>query len=217
MALDSKQKIQYAVLGGILAAGTIYVFFAFMLMPMVNSMQSASKSILELDGKIEKVRTTVRARESTQRELDETRKVILAANAAIPLPKLGNYLLDMQNTLFAQAEGLDMKVTGIADHDQAAVGPDGCPFRLYNVRVNALCGYMTLREYVRRIESHNPYVSVSLIAVAPRADDVEKHEVSVVVSWVIWNNPDERPEFVKNPGPEPRAADGPGQVPAGKP
>lgn len=217
MALDSKQKIQYAVLGGIVGAGIIYVLFTFMLMPLVKSMQSGSKRILELDGKIGEVKSAVRMRESIQKELDESKKNIIAAAAVIPLPKLGNYLLDMQKTLSEQVGSLDMEIIDIVDHEQAAAGPQGSPFRLYKVRINARCSYMTMREYIRRIENHNPYVSVSLISVAPRSDDAERHEVSLVVAWVVWAKPDERPEFVKTPDESPLAAAVPAPAPGGKP
>lgn len=199
MALDKKQHVQMAILGGIVGAGVIYAIVVFGLMPLLASMESASNSLIELDEKINKAKAMARTRDRVQTEYDQTKLRIRSANASIPLPKLGNYLMDMQKTLAVQAEDLDMEVISIVDHDQIPVGPGNSPFRLYRVRVNVKCSYMIMREYIRRIEAHNPYLSVPLVSVTPQANVAEKHDITLVVSWVVWKNPDDRPAFIKNP------------------
>ena len=216
MAYDKKQQVQFAILGGIVGAGVIYAIVAFGFLPLLNSMKAAAVRMTELDDQISKDKAIFRTKDRVQLELDTAKVRIRAANAAIPLPKLGNYLMDMQKTLLAQAEGLEMDEIGIIDHDQVPIGPENGPFRLYRVRVSAKCSYMTMREYIRRVETHNSHVAVSLVSVTPSANTVEKHDITLVVSWVIWKNPDERPEFVKIPDSEPQPVTGSDPVPAGK-
>ena len=192
MALN-KQQIQYLVLGGIVGAGALYAVVTFGLAPLLSSIASSADELAVVESKIEEAQAVIRKREQIMREYKIAQDRIRHASENIPLPVYKNYLMDMKKTVLGVAEGLALTIDDVLDYDQQTIREGKSNFKQYRVRVNAKTSFSVLLEFLARIEEHNPYLSVVLVNITPQAADPEIHEVSLVLSWLIWADPDERP------------------------
>jgi hypothetical protein len=208
MAL-SKEQIQYLVLGGIVGAGALYAAITFGLAPLLSSISSAGTEIAELETKIESAQSFIRRREEIKREYETARSRIRAASKKIPLPVYKNYLMNMKKTILGLAEGLDLTVDEVADYDQPLIRDGQSQFKQYRVRVNVQASFAVLLAFLRRIEEHNPYLAVTLVSVTPQEATPEVHQAALILSWLVWVEPADRPVFEDDPEEDrdiPRAA-----------
>lgn len=190
----TKQQIQILVLGLIAIVAVVFILIQFLLVPLINEWKRNKVLAREAQAKLEEYRTVIRSRTTIQDQIDVAHEKIREASAYIPLPVLGNYLLGMETQLRAWAQDLDVRIMGVTENDTSEL--DGSVFKVYRVRVIAQCGYHDLARYLRVIEANNPWISVSGITVIPRADSPDKHDVTLMVAWLIWADPTKRPAFL---------------------
>lgn len=194
-----KEQVQYWLLGGILGAGVLYAAIFFGLAPLLNSMTIAVSTIAEYDEKIEKAQAFIRQRDQLNREYATAQARIQAASGKIPIPVYKNYLMNMEKTILWHAEGLPVTVENVVAQAQIPIREGKSRFMQFQARVTAKSGFAALMKLMERLEQENPYLSIALLSITPNNDSPELHQISLVISWLVWVDPDKRPIFENEP------------------
>jgi len=198
MSLTKKQMQQW-VAGAIGGAIGFFLIIQFVVVPMVVSMKDNRANTLALLEQLNKAREVIGTGSELQRNLGRTRADISALATNIPLPVLGNYLLGMEQQIRSCCAGLNMQVAGVVEHDVQNLSGWNSLFKIYRVRVTGQAGVNDLARCFYAIQQRNPLVSVAAINIAPQDGVPEIHNVSFVVGWLIWADPDKRPAFLLEP------------------
>lgn len=205
----TKQQMQILILGIVAVAAVVFIIIQFVLVPLLNEWKRNTQLAREAQTKLEEYRDLIRNRSSIQMQIDAVHEKTRQAAAHIPLPVLGNYLLGMETQLRAWAQGLDVSFTSVTEQDISDL--DGDMFKIYRVRVVALCGFHDLARFLRAVAVNNPWVSITGVTILPRQDHPEKHEVSIILSWLIWADPTKRPAFLMKSEPRENKTEKQGQ------
>lgn len=195
----TKKQIQQWGLGAIGAAIGMFVIIQFVVAPMVASVKDNRENIRTLREQLDKAGEVIGTGAELHRNLNQTRADIRALATNIPLPVLGNYLLDRDQQIRACGAGLNMKITSVAEHDVLNVAGWNGLFKIYRVRVVGQAGINDLARYFHSLQKRNPLVSVAMLNISPQDGIPAIHNVSFVVAWLIWANPDKRPAFLLEP------------------
>ncbi len=201
----TKKQIQQWSLGAIGGAIGFFVIIQFVVTPMVASVKDNRENTLALRAQLDKAREVIRTGAELQRNLYQTRADIHALATNIPLPVLGNYLLGREQQIRSCCAGLNMQITSVAEQDVLDVAGWNSLFKIYRVRVVGQAGINDLARYFHAIQKRNPLVSVVALNIVPQDSSPAIHNVSFVVAWLIWSNPDKPPAFLLEPGQEARA------------
>jgi len=122
--------------------------------------------------------------------------------------RLGNLLLGARETLEQHAAAMDkakietIREIGVTEivrtsskkkkkrrRKAAAAGP-ATSFRIYTVRIELTCGIHDVVRLLHSLESGNPYLCVSSLAITGQAGMPADHRVTIEVQWPIWADPD---------------------------
>ncbi len=82
-----------------------------------------------------------------------------------------------------------------AGKGKGAAGPASPVFSLYPVSATGRAGFDQLLAFLRRIESRNPYISVSDLHLTADPATPETHDFSITLLWPIWKNLDQKPKL----------------------
>ncbi len=197
MAL-SKQQIQYIVLGVIVGAGALYVAVAFGLAPLMESFSGTGEETENLQEKIEKAQVYIRGREKFADEYEIAVARINQAATNIPMPVYNNYQMNLKKNLEDLAEDIDIHQLEIFNGSQQEFPRGKSVFKQYKMTLSIKAGFFALLDYVRRVEESNPYVIVESLSISAQSATPETHNASLTLSWLIWQNPDNLPDVVKN-------------------
>lgn len=195
MSLTKKQMQQWG-LGAIGGAIGFFVIIQFVVAPMVGSVKDNRENTLALREQLDKAREVIGKGAELQRDLNQTRADIQALATNIPLPVLGNYLLGRDQQIRSCCAGLNMQIASVTENDALDVIGWNSLFKIYRVRVVGQAGINDLARYFHTIQKRNPLVSVEALNIMPQAGIPDIHNVSFVVAWLIWANPDKRPAFL---------------------
>ena len=198
MSLTKKQMQQWG-LGALGGAIGFFVIIQFVVAPMIGSVKDNRESILALREQLDKAREVIGRGAELQRNLSQTRADISALATNIPLPVLGNYLLGMEQQIRSSCAGLNMQIASVAQYDVINVAGWNSLFKIYRVRVVGQAGINDLARCFHAIQKRNPLASVAAINIVPQDDIPDIHNVSFVVAWLIWADPDKRPAFLLMP------------------
>jgi hypothetical protein len=195
----TKKQIQIWVLGAIGGAAVFFAIIQFVVVPMVGSVKDNRANTLALREKLDRAKKVIRTGAELQRNLNQARADIHALAANIPLPVLGNYMLGREQQIRSCCAGLNMKIISVAEYDVLDVSGWNGLFKIYRVRVVGQAGINELARCFYRIQMSNPLASVMAINIAPQDGSPAVHNVSFVVAWLIWANPEKRPAFLLEP------------------
>jgi hypothetical protein len=67
-------------------------------------------------------------------------------------------------------------------------------FALYPVSITGRAGLVPLLAFIRRLESMNPYLTVSELSVQAQSETPEEHAFTLTVLWPIWKNLEQKPK-----------------------
>lgn len=197
MALTQKQQL--AILAALGGGGAVVALVMFVLVPTLGAWKADKAEVKKLQGERDKMRAELKKRPEIQTQIDAIIKNVRQADHFIPEPVLDNYLLGMEEKIRACGAGLDLQIKSVTDYDQLELPDCSGAFRVYRVRVIGQSGANELARLLLRIEQSNPLVSVSGMNIVPRDDIPDRHDVSFVVSWLIWADPKNKPEFLTLP------------------
>jgi len=195
----TKKQIQQWVMGAIGGAIVFFVIIQFAVVPMVSSVKDNRENTRALREKLDKAREVMGTGAELQRNLSQTRADIGALATNIPLPVLGNYLLAMEQQIRSCCAGLNMQITSVAEYDVISMAGWSGLFKIYRVRVVGQAGINDLARCFHAIQKRNPLISVAAISIAPQDGIPDVHNISFVVSWLIWADPNNRPAFLQGP------------------
>ena len=178
----------------------VFLLFAlvqFAVLPMLRATRENREIAQGLGKELDKSRDVIGTAPETQRGLDNCRSGISGLAGYIPLPVLGNYLLDMERQIRTACAGMNIQISSVVLHDILDLPGWSDTFKIYRVRVVAQAGINDLARCFYNIQRRNPLVSVETISVMSQEGVPDVHEVSFVVAWLIWSDPDKRPDFLK--------------------
>jgi len=184
------------VMGVVGGVGAIFALINFFIVPTIADWKKDSAKALELEKKIRQDRDVIRTYGDYQKQLEQTQESIRVVSSRIPMPVLGNYLLAMEDSVRAAALGLDLVVKSVSDNDIIEPWGGAGLFKIYRVRVVIQSGYAEFIRFVSNIETENPLVSLGGVSISARAETPERHDISFIVGWMIWADPEKRPAFI---------------------
>ena len=190
------KKVQYAIIGTISGLVFLYVIIQFVILPSINSWKENSAKAKTVQSKVAEMRAIVQTKSIVQNQIDAARAALKKMDRNIPLPVLGNYLLGMEQYIRACSQELDVKLSAIAYNNTMSISPDVSEFKIYRVRVNVLAGFNEYIKLVRNIHAANQFCSISGINIIPRVGSPSAHNINFIVGWLIWSDPENRPEFL---------------------
>lgn len=173
-----------------------FVLLQFFVLPAVSSWREDSAKADEIQPKLIEMRRLVQSRPIIQLQIEAAHQSIGTMAANIPLPILGNYLLNMEKHIRVCASNVGVNVVNITDNDVLDIGPANSKFKVYRIRVQTRSGFSDLVQLAESIHRSNPLVSFSGMNIVARDDDPMSHEVSIVVAWLVWAEPAKRPAFL---------------------
>ncbi len=201
------QRLALGIIGGAI------VFFAviqFLVVPAIQERNEHREAIASANDDIARMDRLLNRGTEVRRTLMATRAAVRALALEVPLPVLGNYLLDMTRRIKDAAAGLPVEVTSVADYDLLNTSAWNPAFQVYRVRVVGRAGLPDLARWLRALHEQSAFVSLTGLNIVPQPETPEQHHVSFVVGWLVWTDPEQRPEYLK----EPPAEAGAGAAPA---
>ena len=217
---DSKKRNQILVLaglGGILVLTLVYFGLSSLLSTRAESrlrLKSATEQLDTIDREIKALPDLRQTRD------DLFWRIQFAATNHILFHEYRNYHLTARETLLPLAAELglaiDIPKEGVvtdfpileskaANRAAAALpasppnpkaypGPISTFFALYSVTLTGRAGFDPLLAFVRRIETMNPYLTVSELTVSADPKTPEEHAFSLTLLWPIWKNLEQKPK-----------------------
>jgi len=181
------------------AIGILYLVFAFGLQPYIAGMQTRKARIAELEDSIWRAQKDLNSMDSNIEKNALLVKELLAISESrgyILRPSLGNYLLVANGILRSAADGLPILMDGISEASQGPTGkqdkdgkksPETARFAPYTVNLTINGGMHGLSRFLRNLESGNPYVAVTRLAIMGQGEtDPETHYINLNIQWPIW-------------------------------
>ncbi|MFC1453825.1 hypothetical protein ACFLQL_01450 [Verrucomicrobiota bacterium] len=168
----------------------------FVILPSINSWKENSAKAKTMRSEVAEMRAIVDTKHMVQKQIDATKAALKKMDGNIPLPVLGNYLLGMEQYIRACSQELDVKLSTIAYNDTMSISPDISEFKIYRVRVKVLAGFNEYINLVRNIHAASPFCSISNLNILPRTGSPLTHNINFIVGWLIWSDPENRPEFL---------------------
>lgn len=194
----TKEQMQIMILAAIVGCGVLFAVVYFGLLPVLESYKKSKATIVDLEQQLDSARSFTQKGSEFRAQYKESLDVIHDYMACIPKPVLGNYLLDMEESLEKCLQGLDIESEGFGDNGVIEIAPDSL-FRLYTVRFNGFTSTVELIKLLENIAAMNPVVSITEISIMPVEKSPEKHRASFVVAWLIWKDPFNLPDYITKP------------------
>ena len=130
------------------------------------------------------------------KNIQTLQSIVTISETHILHPILGNYRLGASEFLERVALGSGVQLdsiqeVGILDIPKPKAKTGENLLKAYTVRISMHCGYAKIQEFVRQLESNNPYLCISSLSIIGQQDvDPESHRVVMGIQWPIWSNPE---------------------------
>ncbi|MFO7534623.1 MAG: hypothetical protein R6X19_02900 [Kiritimatiellia bacterium] len=111
-------------------------------------------------------------------------------NITVDIPKEGV----VQNFPVPESKATNKVVTAGAKTVRAPAADTSAFFALYPVSITGRAGLVPLLAFIRRLESMNPYLTVSEISVQAQPETPAEHAFTLTVLWPIWKNLEQKPK-----------------------
>lgn len=195
---NPKERLKVLVLIGIGAAFLALVLVTLVIRPLVARKKATMAEIAEVREKLETAQRDV-ARMLQDR--DRNAKVLgeIVSNARehsyVLQPRLGNYELGAREYVESIAQGIGLKLgsvqeVGITQLPQPASPQSERQIKCYNLRISFATGLHELVQFLQLLESGNPYICVSSLAINARSEDNSSHEIALDLQWPVWSSPE---------------------------
>lgn len=194
--MNISKKTQYGILAAIGGCGLFFIVIQFVIVPAITTWKDSAAKTKEMQATLTEMRQVVQSRPQVQEQIERARSTIQAMTANIPLPVLGNYLLDMELHIRTWATNNAVEVVSVADNDVLALPSENALFKIYRVRVQSKAGLHDLISMAADIHRNNPLVSITGLNITALDGSPSVHDVNFLVSWLIWSDPAKRPQFL---------------------
>lgn len=199
---DKGERIKLYALMGVVGVFLLYVGGGYAIKPLL-------KKRAEWKEQIEKLKLDI---ETTQRVLDfvgqsedvnaevvnEIVRIAQTSNVVLR-PRLGNYQLEATERIEQRAAAAGVPIESIRETGvtTAPWSKDDGAFQAYGVRVETQCGLHDFVRLLQTVQSRNPYLCITDIAVGARPSTPGQHTVSFDLQWPIWKNQDALDEITQ--------------------
>lgn len=189
---DPKERNQILVLIGLVAIGVcVGIFFGFK--QLASAKKNVAQSIEETETELKKADAKIKRMAVDKVDNDAAVKEILdISDKYILTSVLGNYQLVARDILESASRELGLKIEPVRELGQGTIPYPSGPgdFKTYTARVSMNCGMHDLIKYLHKLESENPYLSITGISITERTvQSKDEHQVSFEVQWPIWGDP----------------------------
>ncbi len=186
--------MQIIALAALMGCGAVFALIFFLVMPIKEESRTTREEATKIQASLENIRRVVRDRATVQEQIAGMLAQLKSAEALIPLPVLGNYMIEMEETIRNCLADTGINIVGITSAgDPLPIKGGTGSFRVFQTRVVAEAGYHELAKAFQDIQQKRPYVSISGVTISPEEATPRLHTVNFVVSWLIWAEPDNRP------------------------
>lgn len=194
---DRKKALAAIAVGGL---ALLYVLFTYGVQPYRASLAARREQIAELEDKLWRAQKDIDGMASAREKNNAIVARILKASEVdnhILRPSLGNYLLVATDLINRAAAGLDVQIDTINELPRASANKAKASanrFAPYTVNLSIKSGLHDLARFLQRLESGNPYLTVTrLIVMEQSAENPEHHFTSLHLQWPIWGD-EEHPQ-----------------------
>ncbi len=191
---NKKEQMQIIAIAALMGCGAVFALIFFLVMPMKEETRTTREEAAKIQASLEDIRKVVRDRAMVQEQISEALARLKKAESLIPLPVLGNYMIEMEETIRNCLADTGVNIVAITSAGDPAIIQGGTgSFKVFQTRVVAESGYHELAKAFHNIQQKRPYTSVSGVTISPEEASPRLHTVNFVVSWLIWADPDNRP------------------------
>ncbi|MFC1461317.1 hypothetical protein ACFLQR_02215 [Verrucomicrobiota bacterium] len=189
--------MQTMVIGAIIGCGALYGLIQYVIVPMRVNLRESKSEINRIEAKLDEARIAVKERSLIQEQLDDVQEAMKKAAKRIPLPILGNYMLEMEEAIRGCVDGTKVDIiTVVQGGEPLKLQGETDRLSVFQTRVVARCGLYDLAKFLRNVATKHPYLSVSNLSITPQDDSPERHNITFLAAWLIWTDPDKRPDFI---------------------
>jgi hypothetical protein len=110
----------------------------------------------------------------------------------IDIPKEGS--VDLFPISEAKSTNKAARVSTTRGGDKEYGGPVSPVFALYPVTLSGRAGFPRLLSFLQRLETVNPYLTLSDFTIRADAQTPEEHDFSMTLYWPIWKNLELKPK-----------------------
>lgn len=190
-----KERLQIAAFAGVLVIGALYALFAFVIQPYRESYAKCLSSIESTTSKLKTANEFIAKNKNAKDKCEELRTALREIDKAYVLKdeynnfniKAGEYIT---STFAMPGVSLDPPSDG-----QIFVIPRAPRNSFKSFVVNISCkvtgrrSYENLIDLFKKIETDNPYMSISKVNIAAALPGTMAQAVTFTISWPIWENP----------------------------
>jgi len=192
-AMTTEQK-QYIFLGVLVGGIASYSLVTFLLVPIKENWKESRAKIEELAGQLEEAERLVKSRQKLMANLSESEEKIESAIQGF-LPDIANPLSWATLTIYAHARKVGVDIQSVSEIGAPNLlvnraSEEDRLFGAYAVRIETVCSFKVLKEFLRAIETSNPYVCVSALSISAGREDPESHAIHISVEWPAWIDAD---------------------------
>lgn len=192
---DPKERVKIYVLVGIGAALVVFLLVKFVIFRVIDAKKDVREQIEKLELKQKSNEQDIRNMTKGQREnLDTLISLaqIMDGKKTIIEPQFGNYMLGATEFVesCARDSGLSVTITEVGITQLPQEPKKDVYFKAFTARVSLRCGTHDLVAFLRRLESQNPYMCMSLLTMQSRPETPDLHEVSFELQWPVWFDDD---------------------------
>jgi hypothetical protein len=192
-----KEQKQKAILGAMGAVIVVFVLLRFGAAPMVTSRGVAVAERKELVAKIEAASQAIRGEKDLETRRDSI-SAALAVACSDYVPPAENPLSWATKLVYGHARSVGVDIESVAEVDARTGLWEGKEqahraFKPYAVRIIAQCTYRQLLQLLGDLERGNASLCVTGLSITSRAGFPESHQISLIVEWPTWKNPDKLP------------------------
>jgi len=186
------------------SAGVLYAAVQLGISPLLAARRAKSDRIAELTDAIELARSkTGQLRILKEQNRKVISELIGVSDKYVLRRRLGNLQLGASEAVERYAADADVEIMplreiGIADiprvgggRGRAAPSADAS-FRVYAAQVDIVGGLHDTVDFLKVLESANPYLCVSSVNVEAQPGDPAVHKMWIEIQWPVWADPSVR-------------------------
>lgn len=197
---DKKTQQQYIALILIGVVFVIVILVMFVVTPIRDTKRDTKIAIEELKANLAKSDNIIRYKERDEADNFKALTDLKSISENCFLKAvLGNYLLVAREVFDAQITDFACAIEPVRE-----VGPGQIPYlgavgvvNSYTARIALRCGLHDLVRLLRRLETSNPYATLTTLTVSglhggssSDYETKENHSISFDIQWPIWANPE---------------------------
>lgn len=186
-----KEHKQALALVAMWIIGGVFALYHFVLMPFLKEKGQSKGELETLTTQIKKAEVAMEGESKVRTEFALSLKELERVMDLYIVP-IDNPLSWVTEKAYGYARNVDVDITSVSEIGGVSPGWDRLvkserTFKPYAVRIAlAATGYADLLKLIGEMESDNPYLCVTGIAILGNDQYVTKHQITLLVEWPMW-------------------------------